>query len=1360
MKMIKMMNKILKVLPFVVILLVSAAFAAAQSSDPAPTVGITAQPGTLVWNSVTIRVSASDSWPNAAISHIDFYVNGTFTSTHNCGFASSCIYTTSRLSGVQKNETYYAIVHDLSNSVQTQNLTVTFRGPNRPPNLSALPNISINEDSGNNVNLTDLHAVVTDDWTNSSNLVYTLAGQSNTTVANCTITGNQYIDCTTVTQDAFGTSVITVTASDGQLTGTGNFTLIVAPVNDAPVFNATIPAITFVEDTTYVFNISDYFYDLDDQPANIIYQHSNVLNMTIGYQFNLGTNKTEAVLIPAGNFTGVLTINFTAFDGQNYSAPSNNVVITITPVNDRPFFTSGTPPAGAWNTLPFNYQFNASDVDTIDTLTFYDNTTLFNIDFTSGWVNFTPTNLSNNTILITVCDDSGAVDNCTNITWNFNIYLHPPITFSNIYANPVSPATYSPPNATYTFSVTPVIHINMNNPIPQCSVKDKTWLEFNGTNYTAGRNTTTHQDFVNFTSLPAGNYTFRWHANYTNGLQYNSNWYNYTIDRASPGLMLNIPMGLTYGTIANVSCTINTTQVTPVLTRNGTVVSNPDSTLLGAGTYAYVCSVPQTQNYTAGNSTGTLTISPAQVTVNLNLQSPITYGTAANVTCNASPAAVTPTLTRNGAALAGLTDTSVLGAGTYNYACYYNATQNYTGDSKTQQLVVNKAQAIVNLTLNGTDGDISLPVNGSVINVTGTPITPAGGYVELYINGTLAASGNGAQSVMYNFSAGGTYPVQFVFNATQNYTGSSETHYVVVGSALAKININPVSGSNINGTSFTLSFNTNLNTSCRWSLTDQAYTAMTNDFATTGQTNHSGTITGINILGTQNVFISCINETATTNTDLTYNVQNIIAQGSTLINGASANNSILYSTSVDNSTLQSVNATGSTIRGSILTNCVVINSTVKNYQGSNCIIINSFVDPPNPGSDLTGSIITGNSRVMNSNVTYSTVTSSNITNSNVNNSQITNSEIISSNVDSCTSTGSQLSGGVVCTNSTVTGSILYNVTLINAIVNNGVLTSGTLIYNGTNYTAPPNQNIANITNLPPNGAFTYTRSNLRINLNAGSSSDPNPGDTLTYFWDFGDGTNTTIASATTSHTFVSAGTYNVTLTAIDNQGASDPTPDIQQITVTAGGGTTPPRRTGGGGGGGGSSAYARTWKIDLDERSPDIRTLSRLDKAVITLNNKTYTLRMDGIDRGHINFTLKDIPYSFINYEIKKMDFDSDGISDLRIIILNNYYTRAQLRFDKFAEAMGTTAPPFMFSNLSFGMEDNTTDVQDGTPDSIITRTITDEQNKTPTNATAGSTEGWLDRIPKDSQTIGIGITVGVVIAGLIVYFVISALVL
>jgi len=743
--------------------------------------------------------------------------------------------------------------------------------------------------------------------------------------------------------------------------------------------------------------------------------------------------------------------------------------------------------------------------------------------------------------------------------------------------------------------------------------------------------------------------------------------------------MLNIPMGLIYGTVANVSCTVNTTQVVPVLTRNGTVVANPDSTLLNAGNYTYVCVIPQTQNYTGGNSTGVLTIG--------------------------------------------------------------------------------KAQTTINLTLNGTNGNIQVPLNSTIV-INATTNVPAAS-LNWYYNGTL--QGAIPPAWMLFLGNGGAYNITATYAGSQNYLPSSATHWVFVAVPFGKFNYNPAIGSLIN-TSFTLSFITTHNTTCRWSTTDQAYTAMTNTFTTTGQTTHSGTVSGLT-LGPDMMHVACIGETATNNTDLNYNIQNVIEQGSVLINGATANNSILYGTSVSNSTLQSVNGTNSVINGSVLTNCTVTNSVVKNYMGSNCVITNSFVDPPNPGSDLTGSTITGNSVVMNSNVTYSTVSSSNITNSNVNNSAITNSEITASTVQACTLTGAELSGGVACTNSTVTNSQLYNVTLINAVVINGVLTNGTLILaNGTNYTAPPNVNIANITNLPPNSAFTFTRSNLRVNLNSGSSSDPNTGDTLTYFWDFGDGTNATTASATTSHTYSSAGTYTITLTATDNWGASDPTPATRQATVTAstGGGFSGGGGGGCGGGGGGSSAYARNWKIDLDVRNMEIKTFGRKDTAVITLNNKTYTLRMTGIDRTEANFTIKDIPYSLVNYEIKKVDLDDDGFSEIRVILLNNYLTRVQLRFDRYREMMDIQPAPLISGNLSnLGLVDETLTVEayvesDEKKETQEETTEDTEETEEIEEETVSWAAKLLEKIPKDSETIGLGITIAVVIAGLIVYFLVS----
>ncbi|MCR1027069.1 PKD domain-containing protein, partial [Cellulophaga baltica] len=71
---------------------------------------------------------------------------------------------------------------------------------------------------------------------------------------------------------------------------------------------------------------------------------------------------------------------------------------------------------------------------------------------------------------------------------------------------------------------------------------------------------------------------------------------------------------------------------------------------------------------------------------------------------------------------------------------------------------------------------------------------------------------------------------------------------------------------------------------------------------------------------------------------------------------------------------------------------------------------------------------------------------------------------------------------------------------------------------------------------------------LDVEFTGSNSSDPDAGDTLTYAWDFGDGTTATTANP--SHTFTTAGTYMVTLTVSD-----DGTPilnDTDTITITVG----------------------------------------------------------------------------------------------------------------------------------------------------------------------------------------------------------------
>lgn len=76
--------------------------------------------------------------------------------------------------------------------------------------------------------------------------------------------------------------------------------------------------------------------------------------------------------------------------------------------------------------------------------------------------------------------------------------------------------------------------------------------------------------------------------------------------------------------------------------------------------------------------------------------------------------------------------------------------------------------------------------------------------------------------------------------------------------------------------------------------------------------------------------------------------------------------------------------------------------------------------------------------------------------------------------------------------------------------------------------------IVNVTaatiNLPPVAKATHITNALTVSVDASMSVDPN-GDALTYTWDFGDGN--TANGEFTSHTYSTAGSYTVTLTAND-----------------------------------------------------------------------------------------------------------------------------------------------------------------------------------------------------------------------------------
>ena len=83
-----------------------------------------------------------------------------------------------------------------------------------------------------------------------------------------------------------------------------------------------------------------------------------------------------------------------------------------------------------------------------------------------------------------------------------------------------------------------------------------------------------------------------------------------------------------------------------------------------------------------------------------------------------------------------------------------------------------------------------------------------------------------------------------------------------------------------------------------------------------------------------------------------------------------------------------------------------------------------------------------------------------------------------------------------------------------------------------------------VTNLPPVADFTSSANGLAVEFDGSTSSDAD-GSVAEYAWDFGDGT--TAATVNPAHTFAASGTFEVTLTVTDDQGATDEL--MREVTV-------------------------------------------------------------------------------------------------------------------------------------------------------------------------------------------------------------------
>jgi len=343
--------------------------------------------------------------------------------------------------------------------------------------------------------------------------------------------------------------------------------------------------------------------------------------------------------------------------------------------------------------------------------------------------------------------------------------------FSNFQEAPGDPSTYIF-GQSYSFNTTV---INTNGTV---------FIDFNDVNYTMTNLTFDEYNF-SISDLAADTYNY-YYLSWGNGTDENFNkteTFTYTINKANPTGSISGTSPITYPTAANIlgfETNSGDDDVTYNLYREGILISNPDNSILGVGTYNYVYNTTGGQNYTSNPSIDTFSLTVNQnngdCDVLFNETSPITFPEQFIVYTNCNSDF---TLKRNGTTISNNSVQS-LGGGTYNFTVERTDQSNYSNIYDEELFTINKATTVMNYFLNGVVDNITI-IEGDTVNAS---VSSNFGEAKIYRNGTDVTSENNQDIVLSE----GYYQYDFNVSETQNYTGvSTETLFLTVNEAQALI---------------------------------------------------------------------------------------------------------------------------------------------------------------------------------------------------------------------------------------------------------------------------------------------------------------------------------------------------------------------------------------------------------------------------------------------------------------------------------------------------------------------------------------------------------------------------------------------
>ncbi|HEX6890122.1 MAG TPA: tandem-95 repeat protein, partial [Chryseolinea sp.] len=320
---------------------------------------------------------------------------------------------------------------------------------NNPPTITSFDDQIIDEDNSTS----GLSFTIGDVETAVGSLIVTRSSDNQTLIpdANIILAGTGPVRTVTVTpaSNVSGTADITITVDDTQAQAQTTFTVTVNAVNDAPVFSKGADQIDSEDaGAQSVSNWATAIGDGDPELSQALtFNVSNNNNSLFSIQPAISA-AGALTYSPAANANGVAIVTVSLSDDGSGVAPNVNTTadqtftITVTPVNDAPFFTKGADQtidenAGAQSVPGWATGMSDGDPELSQTLTFNvsnNNNALFSVQpaiTAGGTLSFTAAAGMSGSAVVSV----SISDNGSGVAPNVN--TSPPQTF-NITVTPVN----------------------------------------------------------------------------------------------------------------------------------------------------------------------------------------------------------------------------------------------------------------------------------------------------------------------------------------------------------------------------------------------------------------------------------------------------------------------------------------------------------------------------------------------------------------------------------------------------------------------------------------------------------------------------------------------------------------------------------------------------------------------------------------------------------------------------------------------------------------------------------------------------------------------------------------------------------